>query len=200
MSEISASVLAGGRSRRLGVDKSLLRVCGESLLERILTTLASLTDDLLVVADNGDKLPHLAARIVPDARPGMGPLGGIYSGLRAMRGDRGLFLACDMPLLNPYLLRYMVLLSADFDVVIPRIGAGVEPLHAVYSKACIGPIESSLNRSELRVVRFFPEVRVRYVEQHEIDIFDPNNLSFFNINCPADLTRAEELIEGSGSK
>ena len=197
MPEISASVLAGGSSRRLGVDKALLKLCGESLLERILTTLAGLTDDLLVVADNEERFSHLAARTVPDARPGMGPLGGIYSGLRAMHGERGLFIACDMPLLNPYLLRYMVLLSADFDVVIPRVGDEVEPLHAVYSKACIGPIESTLNCDELRVVEFFPEVRVRYVEEHEIDIFDPDHLSFFNINCPADLTRAQELIEGN---
>jgi len=200
VSDISAIVLAGGNSRRLGVDKSLLKVGGECLLERILATLASLSDDLLVVGDDGQKLSHLAARIIPDVHPGMGPLGGIYSGLRAMRCERGLFLACDMPLSNLYLLRYMVLLSADFDVVIPRVDDEVEPLHAIYSKACVRPIEASMGRKELRVVSFFPQVRVRYVDEHEVDIFDSEHLSFFNINNPADLARAEELIERRGPK
>jgi len=199
VSEISAIVLAGGRSERLGMDKSLLKVDGESMLERILRTLTGFSDDLLIVADDGERLSELAVRVVPDVRPGMGPLGGLYSGLQAMRCESGLFLACDMPLLNPYLLRYMIILSADFDVVIPRIGDEVEPLHAVYSKGCIGPVESSLDRGERRVIQFFSEVRVRYVEQDEIGIFDPEHLSFFNINTWDDFHEVEALLKDEGT-
>src|SRR5512137_559948 len=122
MPEVSAVVLAGGKSQRLGMDKSLLCFEGEWLLQRILRQLATLSQDLLVVADDGDKLAPLDVPIVPDARPGMGPLGGIYSGLQSMRCERGLFIACDMPLLNLQLLQYMVRLSPEFDVVIPRVG------------------------------------------------------------------------------
>ncbi len=101
--------------------------------------------------------------------------------LLEMRHARGLFVACDMPLLNLELLRYMIPLSTDFDVVIPRIADNVEPLHTIYSKACLRPILDALDRGELRVIRFFPHVRVRYVEQSEIDASDPEHLSFFNI-------------------
>jgi len=200
MPEISAAVLAGGKSRRLGIDKSLLKLNGEWLLERILTTLSALSADLLVVGGGKPEFASLSARVVPDDLPGAGPLGGIYSGLRAMRHARGLFVACDMPLLNLSLLRYMILLSADFDVVIPRIGDQTEPLHAIYSKACVGPIEGLLQRNELRVIHFFHQVRVRYVIGSEIEVFDPGHESFSNINTPDDLQRAEEIAKPLGKR
>jgi molybdopterin-guanine dinucleotide biosynthesis protein A len=191
MPEISAAILAGGKSRRLGIDKSLLKLNGEWLLERTLTTLSALSDDLLIVGGNRPEFATLPARMVPDDVPGVGPLGGIYSGLRAMRHERGLFVACDMPLLNLPFLRYMILLSADFDVVIPSIGDQTEPLHAIYSKACIAPIEALLQRNELRVIHFFRQVRVRYVTPSEIEVFDPAHLSFSNINTPEDLQKTQ---------
>jgi molybdopterin-guanine dinucleotide biosynthesis protein A len=191
--EVSAIILAGGKSLRLALDKALLVVNGEWLLARIVSTLATLSDDLLVVANDAQHLDQLAARIVPDVYPGTGPLGGIYAGLRAMRYDRGLVVACDMPLLNLGLLRYLIQLSWESDVVLPRIGDKTEPLHAVYTKTCLRPIECSLKRGERRIVGFFPEVRVRYVEQEEVEVFDPQHLSFFNINTMEELALARRL-------
>jgi molybdopterin-guanine dinucleotide biosynthesis protein A len=193
MPEVSAVVLAGGKSQRLGMDKALLRFEGEWLLQRILGQLATLSEDLLVVANEGEKLASLQVPIVPDARPGMGPLGGIYSGLQSMRCERGLFVACDMPRLNLQLLQYMIQLSPEFDVVIPRVGDETEPLHAIYSKACLDPIVELLDCGQRRVIHFFDRVRVRYVDPEEIEAFDPKHRSFFNINRPADLQRAQEL-------
>jgi len=193
--EISAIVLAGGKSQRLGVDKSQLKLNGKWLLQQILNTLATLSDDLLVVANGDKEFARLPARIVPDACPYTGPLGGIYSGLQAMRYERGLFVACDMPFLNLDLLRHMILLSADFDVVIPSIIDKTEPLHAIYSKTCIRPIEDLLRRDDLRIVHFFPHVRVRYVRENEVDVFDPEHLPFFNINTPDDLELAQLLMK-----
>ena len=198
MPDISAVVLAGGKSQRLGMDKSLLRFEGEWLLQRILNQLAALSVDRLVVANDAQKLAPLNVPVVPDARAGMGPLGGIYSGLQAMRCERGLFVACDMPLLNLPLLQYMVRLSPQFDVVIPRVGDETEPLHAIYSKACLQPIADLLDRGQRRVIHFFDRVRVRYIEPQEIETFDPAHLSFFNINTPADLQRAQELSHLDG--
>lgn len=193
MPEVSAVVLAGGKSRRLGMDKSLLRFEGEWLLQRILSQLSALSTDLWVVANDGEKLAPLQVPVVPDVRPGTGPLGGIYSGLLSMGCERGLFVACDMPLLNLQLLRYMVQLSPEFDVVIPRVGEETEPLHAIYSKACLQPVADLLDRGQRRVIHFFDRVRVRYVDPREIEAFDPEHLSFFNINTPDDLQQAQEL-------
>ncbi len=191
--EASAIILAGGKSLRLALDKALLVLNGEWLLARIVSTLATLSDDLLVVANDAQHLEQLAARVVSDVYPGTGPLGGIYAGLGAMRYDRGLVVACDMPLLNLGLLRYLIQLSWESDVVLPRIGDKTEPLHAVYTKTCLRPIEDSLKRGERRIVAFFPEVRVRYVEQEEVEVFDPRHLSFFNINTMEELALARRL-------
>ena len=200
MPDISVVVLAGGKSRRLGIDKALLRIDGEWLLERILSKLAVLTDDLLVVANEGEKLAALNVPVVPDARPGGGSLIGILSGLQAMRYPRGLFVGCDMPFLSLELLRYMIVMSTGFDVLIPRVGDEVEPLHAVYSKACLLPIGRSLDRGALRVIHFFGDVRVRYLEQQEIEAFDPQHLSFLNINTPDDLEVATRLLAQGKSR
>jgi len=105
--------------------------------------------------------------------------------------------ACDMPFLDLKLLRYMILLSPGQDVVIPRIGELTEPLHAIYSKQCLQPIERVLaGGGGGRIIDFFPEVRVRYIEEQEIKLFDPQHLSFFNINMPADLEKASSLAGG----
>ncbi len=191
---VSAVVLAGGRSRRLGMDKALLQINGEWLLQRIVRDLRTLADQVLIVANDGDKLSALGVPIVPDLQSGQGVLGGIYSGLRSMQHHHGLFVGCDMPLLNLALLRYMISLAPCADVVIPRVADEVEPLHAIYSKACSGPIAQALQRGEFRPVTFFSGVRVRFVEQAELELFDPENRSFFNINTPQDLETAQALL------
>ncbi len=198
MYDISVAVLTGGRSQRLGTDKVLLRLHGEWLLERILNSLAVLSNDVFIVGNDRPEFEALEVRVVADDPAGQGPLGGIYSGLKAMRHPRGLFVACDMPLLNLPLLRYMILLSADFDAVVPAVGDLIEPLHAIYSQACIRPIEELLQRGEMRVSGFLAHVRVRRVTEDELSLFDPQHLSFFNINTAADLDLAQRLTEPAG--
>jgi molybdenum cofactor guanylyltransferase len=200
--EQSASViiLAGGQSRRLGSDKSLLPLGGEPLLARTLRRLAPLSDDQVVVTNYPERYEPLGlgARLVRDLRPGVGSLMGIYSGLRVARHPLSLAVACDMPFLNVALLRYMLGLAPGYDVVIPRIEGLLEPLHAVYSQACLGPMERVLEAGRRQIIAFFGEVRVRYVEDDEIDRFDPQRLSFVNVNTPEDWAEVQALIEARG--
>ncbi len=196
MQAISAVVLAGGESRRLGQDKCMLLVEGQSLLDRTLGLLASLAGDLVVVSNDPRRTVDLPfpVRLVPDRQPGVGALMGLYSGLHAARHDRAVAVACDMPFLSLPLLRHMVSLSVDYDVVLPRLGDLVEPLHAVYGKGCLGPMERQLSRGRRRIVSFFDDVRVCYVEQAEVDRYDPRNLSFLNVNTPDDWQRVQALL------
>jgi molybdopterin-guanine dinucleotide biosynthesis protein A len=189
----SAVVLAGGRSSRLGQDKAFLRINGQFLIERILQTLAQLSDEVIVVANDMEKYEQFEAVVVGDVFPGKGALGGIYSGLRAATRSHSLVVACDMPFLNLSLLRYMLGLASPYDVVIPRIGKMIEALHAIYSRDCLPSIERQLETGDLQISSFFPHVRVRYVDREEIDAFDPEDLSFFNINNHADLDKARRL-------
>jgi len=189
----SAVVLAGGRSSRLGQDKAFLRINGQFLIERILEKLAQLSDEVIVVTNEIEKYAQFEAIVVGDMFPGTGALGGICSGLRAATRSHSLVVACDMPFLNLSLLRYMQGLAPRCDVVIPRVGKLTEALHAFYSRNCLPLIEEQLRTGNLRIVSFLPQVRVRYVEGDEMDVFDPDRLSLFNINSQADLDKARQL-------
>ncbi len=193
MPQVSGIVLAGGRSRRLGTDKALVRVGGIRLIDRVLATLRQLTDDVVVVGGDPATCARPGVPVIPDRWPGMGPLGGIHSGLEAVRYGHALVVGCDMPFLDLRLLRYMILLSPGYDVVIPNLDGALEPLHAIYSKATLGPIEGLLRAGDLRIVHFLGRVRVRYVERAEVEVFDPRGLSFFNVNTPEELEQAEAL-------
>jgi len=194
---MTSIVLAGGKSLRLGRNKALEEIGGQSLIQRVIERLELLGTEIIVVVAHADQVfpPDSKAKIVVDAYPGKGALGGIYSGLKVASSFHNLVVACDMPFLNIDLLRYLMELSPDFDVVIPRLKVGLEPLHAVYSKRCLDPMEAALGEGRLKIADAFPTLRIRYVEQAEVEKFDPYRLSFFNINSKADLERARTLLE-----
>jgi molybdopterin-guanine dinucleotide biosynthesis protein A len=193
---ISVLVLAGGQSSRLGENKAFLLLDGQPLVARTVHKLAALSDDLVIVANDRERYEalDLPVRLVPDERPGVGSLMGIYSGLRAARNRHALVVGCDMPYLNLALLRYMVPLADDHDVVIPRVGGFLEPLHAIYGRACLPAMKRLLDRGRRQIIAFFDEVRVRYVEEGEVDRFDPQHLSFVNVNTRQDWDRVQGLL------
>jgi molybdopterin-guanine dinucleotide biosynthesis protein A len=190
---MTSIVLAGGKSLRLGRSKCLETINGKSLIERVIERLKSVSRQILIVTSR-EQLDFPAtgeAEVVVDLYPNKGPLVGIYTGLLAAESSYSLVVACDMPFLNIELLRYMVELSPGFDAVVPRLGEGkVEPLHAVYSRSCLGSMKILLEHNQLEVTRLLNKVRVRYVEKAECQRFDPKLLSFFNINYQSDLDRA----------
>jgi len=195
--DISCIVLAGGKGLRLGRDKVTVTFGNRSLLQRVISRLTFFNSDIIVVTAKKEplrqRIDYPKVRMVSDIYPAKGSLGGIYTGLVASGSFYNLVVACDMPFLNQALLRYMVEVADNFDLVVPRLGNTIEPLHAVYSKGCLAPIECLLEQDELQIFKFFREVRVRYIETEEIDRFDPDHLSFFNINTEADLKVAMEL-------
>jgi molybdopterin-guanine dinucleotide biosynthesis protein A len=197
----SAILLAGGESKRLGRDKSLLMIEGQPLVAHTAHKLAALSDDLILVTNHPERYGplNLPVRLVPDERPGVGALMGLYSGLNAARYPWAVVVACDMPFLSLPLLRHMLTLLGDCDLAIPRLDEMLEPLHAVYSKACLPPMARMLDQNRRRIVSFFPEVRVCYVERQVVERFDARHLSFFNVNTWQDWTRAQQMLQQKGS-
>ena len=194
---VTGIVLAGGLSRRLGRDKALEPFQGQPLISRVLGRLDCLTDETVVVVNSESRgaelpLPGDAVSAV-DIYPDSGSLGGIFTGLTAAANDWGLVVACDMPFLNAELIGYMLSLRDGCDVVVPFTDGYPEPTHALYSKACLPHIERRLKAGRLKIAGFFEDVRVRQVGADEIDRFDPERLSFFNVNTPEDLSRALTL-------
>lgn len=190
-------VLAGGRSARLGHDKLAEVFGGRTLVEIVVECVASLVDEVVIVTAGDwmmtefEELPSV--RVVTDLFPGKGPLVGLYTGLKESRSELNLVVAADMPFLRAGLLRYMLDLADGYDVVVPRIGDQVEPLHAVYTANCLPRIETMLAEGELSVYRLIPRLVARYVDEDEVAAIDPERRSFFNINTEDDLRRAREL-------
>lgn len=195
--DASVIVLAGGKSTRFGRDKASELLRGETLLQRTVGSLIPLAVEIIVVraAEEETSVSVRAPRLreVADIYPDRGPLGGIYAGLVASTSFHNLAVGCDMPFLNLDLVRYLFSVARDYDVVMPRMGGKTEALHAVYSKSCLRPIEALIQQGEFQVIRFLDAVRVRFVEEEEIDLLDSGRLSFFNVNSQADLQYAERL-------
>lgn len=200
-SAITAVILAGGQSRRLGRDKAVEPFDGEPLIRRVIrraSEAVSASHVVVVVADpaRAAALPlDVDHQTAVDAFPDCGSLGGIYTGLDASTNEWSLVVACDMPFLSAPLLAHMAGLRKGCDAVVPVVDGRPEPTHALYTRRCLPAIESRLRAGQLKISGFFDDVDVRYVPEAELRDFDPDLLSFFNINRPEDLSLAVELAQ-----
>ena len=183
---VTGVILAGGQSRRMGSNKALLPYRGGRLIVAIYRQLAALCDDMLVVTNTPEHYAFLNCRMAPDIHLGQGVLAGLHSGLVNCRTEHIFAVACDMPYLSDTLIRALIAQRHDSDVVIAEGEFGLEPLHAVYSRACLAPIETALLGGKKRLVSFFPEVQVKRVPLREVRTLDPLLDSFRNINTPED--------------
>ena len=195
---VTALILAGGESRRMAVPKAFLMVGGLTVIEREISALSAVFDEVLVVGGDPVPLQEFGVRTVPDlAIPNgaRGPLVGMYSGLMAAANDCSFVVGCDMPFIVPGLAAFLAGLRDGCDLVIPRIGAYVEPLFGVYRKTALKAIEAALERGDARLRGIFGDLDVRYVVEEELRAFDPALESFINVNTPADLEMAGRMEE-----
>ncbi len=194
-------LVAGGKSRRMGRDKRFLELGGQTLLQRVLSVLQSLFDEVLVAL--AEPLPQLTGqgyRVVMDLIPNCAMLGGLYTGLSSASHPRVLAVGCDMPFLNPASIRRLAELGAQADVAIPKLATGLQPMHAVYSKTCLPHLEQMARAQQFKVqdLAEVPGLTVKLVPEKDFLDVDPQLLSFFNINTPADFEFARKLLAGSG--
>ena len=187
---VSAAILAGGKSWRMGRDKAWLDLGdGVPLVRRVANALAEVADELVVVT--GDpRYAELSYPLVPDRYGEKGAFGGIATAVAATRGELVCVAACDMPWPSPEVYRLLLRLADGYDVAIPRIDGEYETMHAVYRRTCLPAIERALARGEMRVISFFPYVRVRNVSADEVRPLDPDLRSFANLNTPEELELA----------
>ena len=181
---VSAVILAGGESRRMGSDKSLLPWHGGRFIEHIHRLLDELFDEVIIVTNSPGLYDSIPCRKEPDIYYKQGSLAGIHSGLCHARNERIFVVACDMPFLAEEVIRALCACDTRAEVVIPRSEWGLEPLHACYAKSCLPAIEAVLDAGKKRIVGFFPEVRVTEIPAEELGAIDPAGLSFRNINTP----------------
>ena len=164
------------------------------ILERQVSVLRRITAEILLVTARRDprgELPGL--RVVPDLVPGAGPLGGIYTAIRAASPGRVLVVACDMPFLTAPFLGRLVAECAGVDAVVPRTADGFHPLCAVYAPSAEAAIGRRVQGGQLKVLDALAELKVREIGPEEIAPYDPDGTLFVNINTPDDYQRALRL-------
>ena len=197
--DVSGVVLAGGKSKRMGMDKRHLSVHGKPLLDRVTSVLLELFPEvLLVLAEKDIEQSNERIRIVTDLVPDCAAVGGLYTGLYHARYPRVFVVACDMPFINPAVIELFLQKIDATDIVMAQLVTGLQPLHGLYSKQCLPILKEMIDARDLRLqsIADKPGLTVHRVPETEIKRLDPQLLSFLNLNSPADLELANKISPG----
>jgi molybdopterin-guanine dinucleotide biosynthesis protein A len=184
---ITTVIMAGGKSSRMGTDKSFVPILGKPMIEHVLDRVQGIGTLEIIISNNPENYAYLGLPIYQDLHPDLGPLGGLHAALHYAHQAYILIVACDMPWLNRSLLEYLVSLRDSADAIVPRWDRYPEPLHAVYSKSCLLPVEKKLQAHSLKLISFYPDISVNFIGKREIEKYDPFGRSFKNVNTPEDL-------------
>lgn len=185
-------IVAGGRSSRMGASKATLTVGGVPMVVRVARALWAVCGELIVAGGDVELAQLAGGRTVPDPEEGLGPLAGLCAGLRAASAARCVVVGCDMPFVDPRVLAFLIGLDAA-DAVVPRESGRAEPLHAVYRTAVADVVCGALASGVRRAAEVLERLDVRYVDEAEWRSAHPSGRSWWNVNTPADLERAERL-------
>lgn len=190
-------ILSGGLSTRYdGTEKALLQVGGVRILDRIYDIYSELFEEIILVTNNPQKYLDWDLLIVSDLFPIRSSLTGIHAGLFYMTNPFAFISACDTPFLKKEMVETVIgKIEAQIDIVMPETSAGLEPLCAAYSKRCLQPAQHHLEQEKLKIIRTFRKSRIKTISEKVLRKIDPDLQSFFNINTPDDLKRAEEMIK-----
>ncbi len=187
----------------MGQPKPFLEFGGRPLISWVLDSVVDLCQKVYIVSGS---LPEDAfldrilsfrrdhIEVMRDRLPGCGPLGGMSTALPLTRGPFALVVACDMPFLNPRLLRYLADQLGNFDAAVLQLPGGEHPLPGVYSKTCLTAISQQLMSGDLALASLLGRIRVKRVPEEAIQRFDPRSLSTTNVNTPEDLEKARSLL------
>lgn len=201
--EKSAVVLAGGFSKRFGQDKGLLELAGKPLILHILDKVSTVVDEVLVVVSSKSQEKAYTcslkqkAKIVIDKYETQNPLVGALTGFEKAQGKYSLLLPCDTPFVSSQIASFLLELCVNKDAVIPRWPNGhIEPLQAVYyTKSALNVADKALEDKKQNMHSMIASLKkVRYVSTLVLKQIDPKLTTFFNINTPKDLRKAEHML------
>jgi molybdopterin-guanine dinucleotide biosynthesis protein A len=190
--DLTGLVLAGGASRRMGRNKAFLELGGRPLIQIVIERVQEACGEVLIVTADVASYAGLGVAIVEDRFQDVGVLGGLHAGLAAASHELTLAVGCDMPFLNPEVLRAFAAWAESYDVALLRHNGYVEPLHGAYRRTCLSPIEAAIRAGKRRVISFFPHVRVRAVTPQDVEPLDPQLRSFRNLNTPEEWEAAKQ--------
>ena len=190
-------ILSGGLSTRFnGQNKAFISVGQRRILDRLYDVFSDLFDEIILVTNHPLQFLEWDLTIVTDIYPVRSSLTGIHTGLFYMKNPFAFFSACDTPFLKKELVETLLeQIDKKIDIVMPETAAGLEPLCAVYSKHCLKQAEQHIKENKFKIQWAFRSLRVKNIPEGILRKKDPDLMSFFNINTPEDLARAEEMAK-----
>ena len=189
-------ILSGGLNTRFnGQNKALIRVGQKRILDRLYDVFSDLFDEIILVTNDPLQFVEWDLTIVTDLFPVRSSLTGIHAGLFYMKNPFAFFSGCDTPFLKKDLIEVLLEnIDKNKDIIMPETSAGMEPLCAIYSKRCLNAAEHHIKQNKFKIQRALGNHRLKKIPETVLRSKDPELISFFNINTPEDLTRAEEMI------
>ena len=185
---ITGVILAGGRSSRFGSNKALAMVDGKPLIQHAADLMSRLFAECLLVTNTPEEYTFLSLPMTHDRYRESGPLAGIQAALVQINTPRAFVVACDMPNLSEELIRYICNINEQqFDVIIPWLEKGQEPLFGIYHKRSLSVIDTCLQQKDCQIIRALADLQVRRVSEQEILPIIDDLTCFKNINQPTDL-------------
>lgn len=189
---ITAIILAGGKSSRMGRDKGLVNLNGKAMISHVLASVRHIANNIIIVANN-NKYNQFGYIVYGDILKDCGPMGGIYSGLTYSTTENNLVISCDIPFISTELLGYIVKNSYDCDIAIPVHNEKLEPLCAIYSKKCVQKLKDLLLKKELKMHDALSNFHVKQIIISPQQNFYSEKL-FQNINSKDELKIAKGII------
>ena len=195
MDDVSAFVLAGGQSRRMGMDKAFIELEGQSLLVRALNLVTGITPNVQILGSKANFGEF--GKVVEDQFPNHGPLGGIHAALRASSSELNLILAVDMPFVPEKFLRYLVGIARQHDAVVtvPKVSGRWQPLCAIYRPPFADLAQNALQKGHNKIDALYRETTLQVLEESELERDGFSSDMFRSLNTPEDLRDAKSRLQ-----
>lgn len=194
MMKVSIVVQAGGQSSRMGVEKGLVELCGKPMIKHIVDRLSPFADEFFITTNKPEKYKQFEIPMHADIYKDYGALAGLHTALTFAVNEMVFVIACDLPFVNVDLFKFMKNLfeTRTVDIVIPRTVNGIEPLYAFYRKnTCLPFVTEAINAGKRRLISWHENALVQTVSEEQLRKFDPDLVSFANINTPEELEIAQ---------
>ncbi|UAC47977.1 molybdenum cofactor guanylyltransferase [Bacillus aquiflavi] len=195
-------ILAGGKSSRMGTNKALLKIEGITVIERMINELTKIVKHVLVVTNQFDDYSFINVPLVEDHYKGKGPLAGIQAGLNAVKTEKNMIVACDLPFVSSRLAKELLVELDKYDAVVPEINGQLHPLFGAYHKDCLQVVNRLLDSVQLKIRQLLNQVHVKIKTSEDFAKFSASymNIALYNMNNRQEYEEAVKLVKDHVTK